>query len=492
MSVYMYFEVKCKQQKVTEYSKFKGEKKKMIRTRKTKIALISSVIALLVCVTLLVGTTFAWFTDSATSVGNKIQSGTLDVDIVDETGVSLVGEKLMFQNVNGDTDILWEPGATFRTQAFKIKNNGNLALKYRLALNGIDGDSVLLEVISFSIVKEDGTAVDLETFEGTLEENAELSDIYYIQGVMDIEAGNEYQDKELVGIGVTVIAGQAMHESDYFDDAYDANAKYPEPESNQPATPTYTVSTASQLQAAMQPTNSDGDLIVNLSGDFELAAGETWTPLGLDSYTGVARIVINGNGHTIKGLNNALISNAIFGNTKVEINDLTLVSSTVAINGDYAGAFVSYSDNAISITLNNCHLADSKVSSNDYSGGLVGYVAGPITIENCSVKNCEITGESVGSLVGMISVAQGGETATISKVNVTGNTLTSNKAGTYRVGEVIGTTNIENVVLTDITASGNTCSQPGSTGATSGMKSTKWIGRGSSNITGDTSDEIIF
>lgn len=463
----------------------------MTKLKSTKKALISSVVSLFVCFSMLVGTTFAWFTDSVTSTGNRIQSGTLKVDIVDENDTSLVGQGLFFQNKDGDTDILWEPGATFRTQAFKIKNAGSLALKYRLLLTGIDGDAELLDVISFSVVKADGTAVDLNTFEDTLEENEDVSEIYYIQGVMDSTADNKYQDKTLDGIGVTVVAGQAMHEGDSFDDTYDANATYPEPDSNQPQTPTFTVATVSQLQAAMQPTNSNGDLIVNLSSSMELAAGETWTPLSLDSYTGVARVVINGNGNTIKGLNAPLLDKAIFGNTKVEINDLTLDSSAIDVNSDYAGAFVAYSDNAMSVKLSNCHVKNSTVKGNDYSGALVGYVAGGVVIEDCSVENCEITGESVGALVGMISVAQGGETAKISNVTVIGNTLTSVKSGTYRVGALLGTANIPAVNLSGITANGNTCSQVGSTGATDGMTSTEWIGRTSSVVTGDTS-AVIF
>jgi predicted ribosomally synthesized peptide with SipW-like signal peptide len=454
-------------------------------------ALVSSILSLVLSGGMFVGSTFAWFTDSATSGGNTIQAGTLKVDIVAEDGTSLVGDKLFFQNKNGDTDILWEPGATFRTQSFKIKNAGNLALKYRLALNGIEGNAELLDVISFSIVVADGAAVNLESFEGKLDESDALSEIYYIQGYMDEEAENNYQGKTLEGIGVTVFASQAMHEEDSFDDTYDKDATYPEPE--KPQTPTFTVGTTSQLQAAMQPTVAQGDVIVNISDDMELAAGETWTPLNLDSYTGVSRIVINGNGHTIKGLNDTLIVSAIFGNTKVEINDLTLLESKVETTKDYGGAFVSYADHAISVTLNNCHLVNSTVKSANYAGGLIGFIAGIVTIEDCSVTGCTITGESVGSLVGMISVANGGdieEMATISNVTVSGNTLTSVKVGTYRVGELLGTTNIANVILSNITATNNTCSQPGADGLASGMVSTKWIGRSSNNVTGDTSEKI--
>ena len=284
-----------------------------------------------------------------------------------------------------------------------------------------------------------------------------------------------------------------MAEFDSFDDAYDAEATYPTTDSTTPPlTPTFTVATATQLQAAMSPDVANGEILVNITDDIELASGETWVPLNLDSYAGVSRIVLNGNGHTIKGLNNALLSNAIFGNTRVEINDLTLEGSVVEQTGSYAGAFLNYSDNAISVNLNNCHLVDATVTGSNYSGGLVGYVAGEITIIDCSVKNSAITGESVGALVGMISTAQGNETATITNATVIDNTVTSTKSGSYRVGELVGTANIAVVNLSGIVASGNTCSQAASTGASSGMVSTKWIGRSSSDVKGDSSDLIAF
>ncbi len=458
--------------------------------KNTKQALIFSVLALIVCCSMFVGTTFAWFTDTVTSGSNQIQAGNLKVDIVDEAGTSLVGSGLAFQNKNGETDILWEPGATFRTQAFKIKNAGSLALKYRLALTGVTGNAELLDVISFSIVKADGTAIDLADFEATLNESDDLSEALYIEGKMASSATNTYQNKTLDGIGVTVVAGQAMHEDDSFGNTYDQFAEYPT--TNQPQTPTFTVSTAAQLQAAMTPTVSNDKVIVNLADDVELADGEVWTPLNLEAYSGNARnIVINGNGHTIKGLNAPLIGIAFFGNTSVEINDLTLEECDVTSSTDYAGAFAAYVDNCASVKLSNCHLKNSTVvgASSSYVGGLIGYSSSPVTMEDCSVIGCEITGAgSVGALAGMLSVGQTGDVATISKVSVIGNTLTSTKNGSYRIGELFGTTNIPTVNLSNITTDANSCTQSGSNGFEG--TASKWIGRNLSTVNGDTSASI--
>ena len=46
-----------------------------------KQRLISSVLVLVMLFASLIGTTFAWFTDTVTSSGNKIVSGSLKVDL---------------------------------------------------------------------------------------------------------------------------------------------------------------------------------------------------------------------------------------------------------------------------------------------------------------------------------------------------------------------------------------------------------------------------
>ena len=74
----------------------------MNNTKTTKRALLSSVMAMLLCITMLIGTTFAWFTDTASTAVNKIQSGTLKVDIVKEDGVtSIKNESMSFVNKDG-------------------------------------------------------------------------------------------------------------------------------------------------------------------------------------------------------------------------------------------------------------------------------------------------------------------------------------------------------------------------------------------------------
>lgn len=201
----------------------------MSNKKATKRALLTSITALAMCVVMLVGTTFAWFTDTATANVNKIQAGNLDVDIVDASGNSLEGQTLYFRDKNNGTNILWEPGATFNLDTFKIVNKGNLAIKYEITVNGVTGSNKLLKAIDFTVTKN-GTSVDLANLKGVLlpagktaaagEEVGETAAIV-ISGTMKTSAGNEYKNLALDGISITVKAMQVSYEYDSNGNTYD-------------------------------------------------------------------------------------------------------------------------------------------------------------------------------------------------------------------------------------------------------------------------------
>ena len=216
-----------------------------MKLKSKKSALLMSFTSLLLCFAMLAGSTFAWFTDTATTGVNKIVSGKLDVDIVDGTTEQHL-EKLSFQNKIESTDILWEPGVTFLTQGFKIKNDGNLALKWKMAINKenavnskVAGSTIakdgmsLLDVIDFSVVTKVGEnyeVVDIEDFEGQLtgeSDTTTYSPVYYLQAHMQETAGNDYQDLTLDDITITVYATQLNHENDSFGPDYDKDAPLP-------------------------------------------------------------------------------------------------------------------------------------------------------------------------------------------------------------------------------------------------------------------------
>lgn len=197
----------------------------MSNKKATKRALLTSITALAMCVVMLVGTTFAWFTDTATANVNKIQAGNLDVDIVDASGNSLEGQTLYFRDKNNGTNILWEPGATFNLDTFKIVNKGNLAIKYEVKVTGIKGSAKLLEVIDFSVVG--GTLNGDSVAIGTLMPKDQANDTsapITIQGKMKESANNDYQGLTLDGIAITVYATQNTYEYDSNDNTYDSGA----------------------------------------------------------------------------------------------------------------------------------------------------------------------------------------------------------------------------------------------------------------------------
>ena len=271
----------------------------------TKRALLTSVLAIVACVAMLIGSTFAWFTDTASTGVNKIQAGTLKVDIVDEQGASIQKTGLQFvsaDNVTKGEDILWEPNATYKTTGFQIKNNGTLALKYRFALTGLTGSADLLKVIKFSVVDKDGKTVDMDTFEGHLDTAGAVSDVLYIQGHMDAAAGNEYQGKELTGITITVYATQDTVESDSFNNQYDKDAKYTEViAAGKTFTGKATLSTgitATEPNAiAVKAIGADADVTI-LDGTFD--GGKNGNNIAVAAANG-AKVTIKGGTFTVGG-----------------------------------------------------------------------------------------------------------------------------------------------------------------------------------------------
>ena len=103
----------------------------MTNAKTTKRALGSSILALVLCFAMLLGTTYAWFTDSVTSANNVIMSGNLDIELEYWDGDS-------WEDVAGKSDILtntlWEPGVT-EVAYLRVANAGSLALKYQLGIN---------------------------------------------------------------------------------------------------------------------------------------------------------------------------------------------------------------------------------------------------------------------------------------------------------------------------------------------------------------------
>ena len=220
----------------------------MTNLKTTKRALLSSVIALLVCFTMLLGTTFAWFTDSVTSANNIIQTGTLDVEMYWAKGTedpSSADWKDASQGAIFNSE-LWEPGYV-EARHIKIANVGTLALKYKLAIAPNGEVSELADVIDVyfvdpaQIATRDSLAAltpvgtlrqmiddpDGAAYGSLLAEDESTEEIESVKTVtialkMRENAGNEYQNLSIgTNFSIVLMATQDNVEKDAFDENYD-------------------------------------------------------------------------------------------------------------------------------------------------------------------------------------------------------------------------------------------------------------------------------
>ena len=141
----------------------------MEQRKQTRRALLASVLSLVICAAMLVGTTFAWFTDSVTSGKNTIVAGNLDVELEYAT-VDTTGALTDWKSVDDATDLfvdgLWEPGYA-QVVYLRVSNLGTLALKYQFSLNitsetpgtNVDGEQFLLsDYLRYGVVDGRDTA----------------------------------------------------------------------------------------------------------------------------------------------------------------------------------------------------------------------------------------------------------------------------------------------------------------------------------------------
>lgn len=218
----------------------------MNQKKSTKRTLITSALSLVLCMAMLIGTTFAWFTDSVTSTNNIIKSGTLDVALeykeMDETEYKDASQGAIF-----DYD-LWEPGYV-QVKHVRISNKGTLALKYQLNIianiEATAGKANLADVIDVYMVDGAETVTRAEIAEATpvgtlssLMADADGAAYGFLSANTDKEvtialkmqesAGNEYQNLSVGdGFAVQLLATQYTEETDSFDNQYDKDAEYP-------------------------------------------------------------------------------------------------------------------------------------------------------------------------------------------------------------------------------------------------------------------------
>ena len=190
----------------------------MIRYKTNKQAFIIAALVILLCLVCLTGATLALFTSDPNdgTIGIVTTSGDVEIDIVDTSGVTLQNRALAFMTTSGATDsddVLFEPGATFYTQGFKIKNTGDIPVNFSLSVSKDDKIDMeeFAKAFELWIVKEGddfSNAEKLTEFKVNGLAAGESSDTYYLFIRMKESVGNEFQGKTYSGIGVTVYAVQ--------------------------------------------------------------------------------------------------------------------------------------------------------------------------------------------------------------------------------------------------------------------------------------------
>lgn len=189
----------------------------MFRYRNFHKAIVMTAMVILLCLVCLTGATYALFVSDpdAGTIGIVATAGEIKVDIIDpDSGDTLVGSALKFQTTSANQSVSFEPGAVFFTQPFRIKNEGSISINYRLSVSVKNEEErkELEDAFDLWIVTDPHdleNAQPMTKFIGHLDtqKNSESTE-YYLLIKMKESAGNEYQNKQYNGIGVTVYAVQ--------------------------------------------------------------------------------------------------------------------------------------------------------------------------------------------------------------------------------------------------------------------------------------------
>ena len=412
-----------------------------MNSKTTKRSLTASILSVFLCLLLLIGATFAWFTDSVTSGNNRIVAGNLAIDLV-HVGAGVNGEDISIKD-NPDHQIFdydrWEPGYT-AVETLRIENLGNLAFSFRLdAVNpgettGPDGEKLadVIDVYIFEgtdprgtssfadmtaangwrnagsltelMADADGMAHGILLPEGTSGANNEPAGAVQMTLALHMResADNGYQGLSLGNLGFTLSATQAQYESDSFGSDYDRDAWLGNTDTSwySDDQASFTLTTPAQL-AGLSKLVKEGENFagktVTLGKNIDLN-NMPWTPVGnntveSENFAGT----FDGGGYTISNLSV---------NT-VNVTEWSAYGYKNTYN--YAGLFGAVGQGATvkDLVLENCRVSvsdDGNLRRGDvYAGIAAGVNFG--TISNVIVNNSAVNAEawlicSAGSIAG--------------------------------------------------------------------------------------------
>ena len=431
----------------------------MTNLKTTKRALFSSVIALLLCFTMLLGTTFAWFTDSSLSGSNVIAAGNLDI-VVEYT---LDGEN--WNPLDGADDLfqmsLWEPGHT-EVVALRITNAGSLALKYKADMNIIDekigktsdGKNIILsEILTVStLVQQKNQIGDIALMlafngensvayeqttklksENILRSDVELlpDDVHYLIVKIDMadtvgdEANHNGTDIPSINFGINVLATQFAYENDSFGNQYDKDATYPvdmwdgtvDTSWYNDTDTTFTLSTAEQLAGLallVDNGNNFAGKTIKLGADMDLyfipegaVEPKSFEPIGSFSDNEAFGGTFDGLGHTISNLYQSgwALENGYWDGPEYGMGFFSLVENAVIKNINFDGASLPSEANIMGVVaggaancvLENITITDSYLGNHSwYSGGVVGWAEGDVKLINCDIDATSVVSSQWG------------------------------------------------------------------------------------------------
>ena len=389
----------------------------MKKTISTKRSLLLCALSLLMCVSMLVGSTFAWFTDEVTSVGNKISAGTLDISLYQidggvETEITNSSAPIFSEN------ILWEPGYEAVVN-LKLVNNGTLALKWRAILRSTETKGELADVIDVYLLKN-GEIIDTENgrdyYTGSMEKVGTLSEVLTGAAVISGEmtetgatasfslllkmqetAGNEYQNKTAGAFDISVVATQLTYEKDSFDDQYDKGSSTVVDYDS-----TKTVAeNAAALQAALNVAE-EGDVIVIGPGNWYATKYQPFT--------------IKNDGITVVGENGTVLAFE-----EENVNNICLIT------GD-------------NVTLKNIEFNNNFNEANQC---IVAQGAENLTVEGCTFYGKNIKDPNVPTvaiyLFETLDNANDEANDAITKYTIVNNKFIGTAVGSYKGGEKVPT-----------------------------------------------------
>ena len=364
----------------------------MTKQKTTKKALLFSVLSMMLCIAMLIGSTFAWFTDSVTSGKNQIVAGNLDVELEYTTDFN------EWKTVEDATDLfkkdaLWEPGHA-EVVYLRMRNAGTLALKYKFGMNivsendatNVNGETFKLsQYLQYGVVEdqkeafadrnaaiaavENPTSLAGYSKEGTMLAEAEpqyLALVVYMPETVGNEANYRGEVVPTIDLGLNLVATQTPHESDSFDNQYDENAEY-----------AYTVKTTDELLSAMGSANA-GEKVLITSGEYTISENVN---------TDAALVVGAGDTVTLNLNNKAIAANhseTKNHNTLHNSGNLTIKNGTIANNDTDTGfgnaAIIQAGGN---LKLENCKITNKAGISGSYCISVFG---GTVEIKDCTIN----------------------------------------------------------------------------------------------------------